>query len=159
MITAKLNYKHTKKFIDTTIRLEKEMQGETENITYDTAVEMVKYIRNNWSTSPSFSGNPPAVQKGVLDRGITVSKQGRIKGRFAGTDATAHFIKFDTSASGRGQYALAVNDGNRTAGIKGADERPFVEPAIKVFTPIYIAKLKRRLILRDGEVTFRDKPF
>lgn len=152
MITAKLNYKHTQKFINTTIRLEKQMMDDASATTLETAEEITRYIKDNWSSPPSSSGQPPAKRKGTLDEGITVEKQGRIKGRFAGKDATAHYIRFDTSKSGRGQYALAVNDGNR---ITYADERPYVEPALKVFTPIYIAKLKKRIRLVNGDWEIR----
>lgn len=142
MIKAKLNYKHTQAFKNTTIKLERMMEDDTKKVTRETAEEIVEYITDNWSSRPSKEGRPPAKRDGTLDEGITVERQGRNKGRFAGKYATSHFIRFDTSKSGRGQYALAVNDGNR---ITDAAERPYVEPAMDKFASVYTDKLKDRI--------------
>ena len=145
MIKAKLNYKHTKAFNNTTIKLERMMEKDAIEVTRETADEIVEYITSNWSSRPSREGNPPAKRDGHLNDGIKVEKQGRNRGRFGGTYATSHFIRFDTRKSGRGQYALAVNDGNR---ITNAAERPYIEPAMKKFASVYEDKFIKRIRLQ-----------
>lgn len=144
-IKATLNYKHTKAFNNTTIKLERMMENDAIEVTRETAEEIVEYIKANWSSRPSREGNPPAYRDGNLDKGIEVEKQGRNRGQFGGKYATSHFIKFDTRSSGRGQYALAVNDGNR---ITDATERPYIEPAMKKFASVYEDKFIKRIRLQ-----------
>jgi hypothetical protein len=144
-IKAKLNYEHKKAFENTTIKLERMMENDAIQVTRETAEEIVKYITENWSPRPSREGQFPAKRDGYLNDGITVEKQGRNRGRFAGKYGTSHFIRFDTSDSGRGQYALAVNDGNR---ITNAAERPYIEPTMKKFASVYEDKLIERIRLQ-----------
>lgn len=140
MITGRLRY--NKKFDRITARLETDVHKGAKAGTRRAAEEIRSYIKAKWSEDPSSAGNPPAVQSGVLDKGITVEKQGRdAKGRFGGKDDAVHFIVFDTSANNRGQYALAVEDGNR--GIH--KPRPFLEPAMEKFTDEYKDILKAEL--------------
>lgn len=140
MITGKLRYK--KNFDRITARIEDTLATNTQSASRDTAHEIVKTIRSSWSASPSAPNQPPAVQSGVLDDGISVEKQGRdLLGKFQGKTAIVTFIVFDTSANNRGQYALAVEDGNR---ITGAEPRPFLEPAIDAHVDTYIQEIKFR---------------
>lgn len=141
-IKAKLNYKHKKAFENTTIKLERMMEEDAKQVTRETAEEIVKYITENWSPRPSREGQFPAKRDGYLNDGITVERQGRNRGRFAGKYGASHFIRFDTSDSGRGQYALAVNDGNK---ITMAAERPYIEPTMKKFASVYEDKFIQRV--------------
>ncbi len=140
MIKGSLRY--TKKFDRITARLEEQVLAGTGRGTRKTAEEIRKYIRSRWSSHPSRAGNPPAKQAGTLDEGIKVENQGRdLLGRFRGKNAKVHFIIFDTSDAGRGQYALAVEDGNRDIHAP----RPFLEPAMEKFTDEYADILKGEL--------------
>ena len=142
MITGTMRYK--KNFDRITMRIEKDLQSNCKKATKDTAEAIMEYIKDNWSPAPSGKNEPPAVRDGTLDRGISVEEQGRSRGgRFEakGADSALHFVVFDTGAAGRGQYALAVNDGNS---ISNAAPRPFLEPAVKAKEATYIENLKHR---------------
>lgn len=96
------------------------------DVAVETMAQMVKAdIQSSWSgSSPSAIGSPPAVVTGVLNDGILVEKTGRnSKGQFA-KDGAVRFIQFDTSASGDGQYASALED-------EGYLDRPFIAPALE----------------------------
>ena len=139
MITGRLRY--DKEFKSITAKVEADLLNHCIEQSRVTAEEIVSYIRRNWQHSiPSEPYEPPAMRSGVLDEGITVEKQGRISGRFGGTFESVTFIRFDTSDNNRGQYALAVEDGNR---ITQAKPRPFLEPAMEKYTDDYKDNLKK----------------
>lgn len=86
-------------------------------------------IKSHWSnSSPSPFGQPPGVDFGFLDAGVTVDTQGRAGGKFAkATDIKTAFVRIDTSDSGR-QYAQAVQT---------YSGRPFFEPALMRFEQVF----------------------
>lgn len=85
---------------------------------------IVADVKASWypGTPPAPLGSPPAIVTGVLDEGTTKENQGRTPtGQFAAKgNGAVRFIRFDTAASGDGQYAGVLEDRGH----------PFIEPAL-----------------------------
>ncbi len=107
----------------------------------NTAEGIVADIRSNWSAAHQTvgSGNPPAIDSGVLDESVVAENQGRdSEGRFAGKDATAWYIHVDTSENDPNgyNYAQVLEDPD-------AYNLPFLAPALQRAEGYYASNIKR----------------
>ena len=140
MITGELKYK--KESYRAIVRLEQQLQDNATQACLETAHEFVSYVRRNWSSAPSVAGDRPAVQEGTLDDGISVDSKGRDElGKYRGANSSVYFVHFDTSDAGRGQYAIAVDEGNR---IFNAKPRPYIDESIEANVDVLKKNLKRK---------------
>lgn len=140
MITGELKYK--KESYRAIIRLEQRLKKNNDKACIETADDLVKHFRSNWSSAPSTAGDRPAYQEGVLDDGISVDSRGRDElGKFRGANSSVYFVILDTSDAGRGQYAIAVDEGNR---IFNAEPRPYIDESIDATMDDLVKHIQRK---------------
>lgn len=142
MITGELKYKE--KSYRAIIRMEQRLKRNNDKACIETADDLVKHFRSNWSSAPSSAGDRPAVRDGVLDDGISVNPTGRDElGKFRGADSSVYFVTLDTSDAGRGQYAIAVDEGNS---IFNAKPRPYIDESIDETMDDLVKNIKRKTL-------------
>jgi len=139
MLTLKLLVKDNWR---TMVRVEDTLQKQVGEGVKATAEAIVEDIRSSWSGSKqkAGSGNPPAIDTGVLDSSIMVDDQGRdTEGHFANNaNAEVWYVRVDTAENDPGgyNYAQALEDPDYY-------NLPFIAPALIRAEGYFASNIKR----------------